>query len=612
MAQDSDNTLVVLLQGKRSLARILDFALAGSPFSWVYFGKDVSFYMDLKNQIGSHGKNIPVSELLQGNAKKYRQDFIDYLGTCAAGSQDTRWYLTSISEKNPDVSDLYLHFCYLKTFFDIADHHNGRIFVICQNSGLIRSIETNSTHNNCIEISPLHDRITDFFHSCGLKCQKLKNKIVFFIRFMLRICLARIVFRICNRVSLPGLQPPVVIHSWVDQRSFPRDGYYDDIYFGSLAQRIEEIPREYFFLIDILPTFFYPLALRKMIKTGKPWRLFEEYLAFSDVTDALGISSEVTKRPFFRHTLMDLDISPLIEEELFSDQQNARTELSYLYYAAGKRISAFHDPASFWYTFENHTWEKMIIRGLKESGHPRIIGYAHSTVNYMYLAYSLSPLERSILPLPDSILVNGNKPKQILVSSGFDESRIHIVGSLRYGDLSSPVPERILGIRKKILVILSADINRSLEMISKCCDAFRSCNEISVIFKPHPIQKLSGIINSIKQLPGQFSLSTEPLGTLLGDTDIALYSDSTASAEAVARGIPVLHVKSDFLIDINIFEESRLFRSASSPDQIRSITGELSGSTSGSPEEFRAAIRDLFSPVDDNVLMQEISSDIES
>lgn len=612
MAQDSDNNLVVLPQGKRSLAHVLDFALTGSPFSWVYFGKDVSFSIDLKNQIGSSGKNIPVGELLQRNARKYRQEYIDYLGSCAAGSQDTWYYLTSISEKNPDVSNLYLHFCYLKTFFDVAEHHNGRIFVICQDQGLIRSIQANVTANSRIEIFPLDDRITDFFHTCCLKCQKMKNKFVFLLRFTLRIFLARIVSRVCDRAPLNGVQPPVVIHSWADQRSFALNGCYDDIYFGSLAQKIEAIPQKYFFLIDILPTILYPRALRKMILVKKPWRLFEEYLSFSDVTEAIAISSEITRRPLFRHTLQDLDISPLIEEELFLDRQGARTELSYLYYAAGKRLSELHAPASFWYTFENHIWEKMIIRGLKESGYPRIIGYAHSTVNDMYLAYSLSLVERSIHPLPDRILVNGNKPRQILVASGFDDSRIHIVGSLRYGDLLSPVPERIKGVRKKILVILSADINRSLEMISKCSDAFRSCNGVSVIFKSHPIQKLSGIASTVQQLPGHFSVSIEPLGTLLKDTDVAIYSDSTASVEAAARGIPILHVKSDFLIDINIFEESRLFRSASSPDQIRSITGELSGSTSGSSEEFRAAIRDLFSPVDDYVLMQEISSDIES
>ena len=612
MTLDCENTLVVMPQGKRSLAHILQFASIGSPFSWVYFGKNVSYFTELKTQIGNPGKNIPVSELLQGNAKKYRQDFIDYLGSCAADSQDPWWYLTSISEKNSYVSDLYLHFCYLKTFFDVADRYNGRIFVICENPGLLKSIQENSPDNRSIEILPLRDRIPDLFRTCNLKCQKLKNKFVFFMRFILRICLARIVIPICRPTPLPRIQHPVVIHSWTDQRSFTRDGRYEDVYFGSLAQKIDKIPREYFFLIDILPTIAFPLALRKMIRVRKPWHLFEEYLSFSDVTAALRISSRVTKRLVFRHTLLDLDISTLISEDILSDQQSARTELSYLYYAAGKRISALHSPASFWYTFENHIWEKMIIRGLKEAGNLRVVGYAHSTVNSMYLSYSISPHERDLIPLPDSILVNGKKPKEILVSSGFDDARIHIVGSLRYGDLSSPAPERTPGAGKKILVILSADINRSLEMISKCGEAFSSCDGVSVIFKPHPIQKLSGIVTLIQQLPGQFRFSTEPLGTLLDDTDVVLYSDSTASVEAVARGIPILHVKSDFLIDIDIFEESHIFRSADSPDQIRTFTFELFRFTRESPEESRAAIRDLFSPVDDNVLIQEIGSGIET
>lgn len=613
MVTDTDNTLVVMPQGKRSLAHILHFASGGTPFSWVYLGKNVSHFLELEKKIGALGKNIPISELLQGNARKYRQDYIDYLGSCAVESRDPWWYLTSISEKNSYNSDLYLQFCYLKTFFDVIELHTGRIFVICENSHLIRSIRENSLDNRHIEIFSFCDAPHPIFNSCWLECQKIKNKFIFVMRFIIRVSLAKALKRLCNSGLASGTQKPIVIHSWADHRSFSNDNHYHDIYFGNLAQKIEEIPHEYFFLIDILPTILYPLALKKVIGVRKPWHLFEEYLSLSDIIDALVISSRITKTPVSNKPLLNLNISDLLRDGFFSDRQNTRAELSYLYYAAGKRIAKIHKPASVCYTFENHIWEKMLIKGIKEvSDTTRIIGYAHSTVNTLELSYSLSPREKEIVPLPDSILVNGKKPKKVLMTSGFEEYQIHIVGSLRYGNLCSLVPEQTSWSRKKILVILSADINRSLEMMSKCSEAFKTYDGVSVIFKPHPIQKISDIVNLVQQLPEKFRVSTEPLSNLLQDTDVAIYTDSTASVEAVARGIPILQIKSDFLIDIDIFEESRIFRSVSSPEQIQYQTDHLRRSKNKCREEYREAICDLFSPVDDTILMQEIACDNES
>jgi acyl-CoA thioesterase len=94
---------------------------------------------------------------------------------------------------------------------------------------------------------------------------------------------------------------------------------------------------------------------------------------------------------------------------------------------------------------------------------------------------------------------------------------------------------------------------------------------------------------------------------LLQDTDVALFTDSTASVEAAAQGIPILHIQSDFLVDINIFEESTVVQSVSSPDQIRSHTDLFCQKKNTYYEEYQKEIRDLFSPVDDMILKQELA-----
>jgi hypothetical protein len=617
MEYTSERHIVVLNYNIKSIHQIRNSNESDKSFFWVYLGKNVSHFLDIKMTLGSVGENIPISEVLQANAEKNRQDFIDCLGDLAAGSMNPWWYLTSMSEKNQYISDLYLNFCYLKTFFEISRYRKGTIFVICESQYLIKAIVENSSGTPDIEIRfflTVSDKIIQPTISF---IQRIKNKTFFILRFFARICLARSIWFLKYRSGQVGPGNPVVIHSWADHRSFSSDNTYADIYFGDLAEKLENTRSEVFLLIDFLPTILFPQALIKIHALNKPWHLFEEFITFSDLVDALVISSKMPQSLLQQTTISELSISELINEELINDRQKSRAELSYLYYAAGKRMSGSNNILSFIYTFENHIWEKMMIKGIREiTDKTRIIGYAHATVNSMELSYSVSRSERDILPMPDSILVNGKKPKQVLTESGFETRMIHILGSLRYGNLFFPSQKEPFSGQSRILVILSADNNRSLEMMNKCIQAFRDRSDSHITFKPHPIVKTSPIFKFSKDLPSWFHVSLDPLNTLLRATDVVIFSDSTASVEAAALGIPILHIKSDFLIDTNIFEKDNYVPSVSSPDQIRLCTSALLQLSGAALMEYKEnimqSIRDIFSPVDEKVLAHEILLNKES
>lgn len=614
MISDRDNRIVVMMKGRASQQYIMDCVSDDTPFSWIYFGKDVSHYIELKKTIDGHGKNIAISQTLQKNAKECRQEFVDFIGSCASESKNPWWYLTATSEKNSYVSDLYLNFCYLKTFFDIIPNHNGKVFVICENPDLISSINLNSQGNPRIRSRLNITFFPRLWIMCSYKVRKFWNKSIFLMRFLVRIVIAKSLARIFHGVVTYKIKNPIIIHSWADQRSYPNNNRYTDVYFGALADRFEKTNKPYFLLIDILPTINFLFAVVKTRKIPKPWHLFEEYLTLCDPFTALVVAARAQKVPKTTKHLLAMDVSTLLKSDMWNDSRNARSELSYLYFTAGKRMAAIHAPVSVCYTFENHAWEKMFIKGIREAfQNSRIIGYAHSTVNSLELSYSISPSETGLIPLPDSILVNGKKPKKVLASSGFDENTIHIVGSLRYGKLGNCMAGNATTDKKKILVILSADINRSLEMIEKCGGAFKSSTDFFVTFKPHPIQKTTQIFRLITQLPDTvFRISTEPLSDLLRDVDVAIYSDSTASVEAVACGISVLQIRSDFLIDISIFDESEIFPSASTPEQIHALSLALCEKKNLHVNEYQQAVSCLFSSVNEEVLDREIGFGIET
>ena len=533
MIREQGRKIVVVNFHKKSLEYIFRSILSDSTIPWAYFGKNVAHFLEIERFLGSRGNNIPVGDLLQENAGKYRQEFIDYLGSCAADSGNPWWYLSPISEKNSYVSDLFLNFCYLKTFFDLASNREDFFFVICEGSALVQAIQENLPAGPGFELKIFHSYYEDIINGGLTFLRTITRKIFFCARFSLRIFMARIFCFIHRGFRKKIYQDPIVIHSWTDHRSFTKDDQYSDVYFGDLAARIADTDQNYFFLLDILPTLFYPSALKKTGPVREPWHLFEEFFTLTDIVRSLAIAATQKQTVWPRSCLCGLEIMALIAEEISRGYRDTRRELSILYYAAGKRLGKLYSPRCCFYTFENHTWEKMFICGIREAaGKTRVTGYAHTTVNSMELSYSVSDSEKGIIPLPDHILVNGKKPRQTLIESGFDQDTIKIVGSLRYGDLTLPVHVKPYRGRKQILVILSADINRSLETIHKVREAFFDTTNVTILLKPHPIQKLSQIIPFVKGLPEHFRLSSEPLGSLLEDAGVVLFTDSTASVEA--------------------------------------------------------------------------------
>jgi len=576
---------------------------------WIYLGKHATRCADIETIIGDTIKKKEIGEELQKAASLYRQNYINFIGTIAKTEKKPFWYLISLSEKNPYVSNFFLNFCYIQALTKILSNNRDTICVFCESGALVKSIKKNLENNPDLNVicQVLFSSV-----SCAhflLFISLIKNKSWFIIRFLFRILHAKIVVGIRKKeVNSLNEQQGIVIHSWVDQRSFSDIGNYQDVYFGDLSKILQNNHLSVCYLIDILPTIWYPIAVRRLRLSCVRWCLFEEFLSFSDIFSA--VFRVYRQKKWISHTfiLSGLDVSDLIYEEKVQDYENTRAEQSYLNYCAGKKMCQFFDVNSFIYTFENHIWEKMIIEGIRSVCRKTdIIGYAHSTVNRMELSYSLSSVEKDFAPIPDKILVNGVRAKRMLVESGFESIRIEITGAIRYEGLTTHDRVHNPGERNRILVVLSADVDRSVEMILKCIEAFKNLDSIKITFKPHPILKISNFSSYTTDLPGSFSFSSDPIQELFEKTDLVIYSDSTASVEAAARGIPLLHIKSDFTIDINIFEDTNTVPSANSPAQIRSIAMKILTSNDFSSDLIQKVIGELFAPVDEQKLLSVIS-----
>jgi len=576
---------------------------------WIYLGETVTLFSEIDKIIGGRIKRIDTGESLQNAARVLRKPYIDFVGSIARRENKMAWVLSSVSEKNVYESDLFLMLCYLVTVDLEIKKYPGGICVFCEEPALIQTIRKNFENHTDIEIyevDPVSKTIPQLIRE---KIKLIYNKVLFFRYFFLRIFYARVLqIRKKSRQNILTNEPVIAIHSWTDQRSFLIEGSFTDAYFGNLGKILETSNNNSFYIIDILGTISYPEALKKLSRLKFQWKLFEDFLEFSDILRAWHLAQrrktdETTEIYFFGY-----EISNLLNEEYAKDKYSNRAEQSALYYFAARRMARQFSVKTFIYTFENHIEEKMTIEGIRESSrHTKIVGYAHSAVNKMNLIYSHSLYEKNLIPIPDIILVNGPQARKNLLASGFEDTDIQIIGSLRYGNLTL-INKRQKSERKNaIIVVLSGNRNLSHEMIFKCVNAFSGSDDLSITFKPHPTINPESMINSGISLPKMFSFSSKPINTLFETANLVIYCDSTASVEAASLGIPLLHIKSDFSIDMNIFEDAEIIPSVSSPQQIRIQSLKILNGEYPSFEEIQTYVKQIFSRVDEQKIVESIS-----
>jgi CDP-glycerol glycerophosphotransferase (TagB/SpsB family) len=162
-------------------------------------------------------------------------------------------------------------------------------------------------------------------------------------------------------------------------------------------------------------------------------------------------------------------------------------------------------------------------------------------------------------------------------------------------NISSPV----------ILVTPSTDRNETIELVWKVLRAFGQMNEYKVIFKFHPDCPYRFIAKGLGILPGHFIVSDRLTSELLQESHLLIYTCSTTAIEALAIGIPVLHIKSDLTIDRdNLLDfPSSIRRSAKNKDEIIIMTKEIletdEEELSKQRVRWKEVVSEIFGPVNE-------------
>lgn len=555
--RDNQRTIHLVISDVNLVRSVFENEMENQQFRWMYLGKDVLFDLKLRELAGPHRERINIAEEIQKNAWLYRDAYIQFVGDLMPKKDMMSWWLSNLSEKNPFVFNPFLAFCYIQSCLAAAERYHGDCVVVCQTRGLLLALEKN------LESRGFHVKTLD--HFLGGIITTISAYSVGFINLgwfgltsLFRSAMAHLFMGIdSNRIRLVDIDPSwICIHSWVDNRTFKDGKSFSDTYFGNLGNDLGQKGYSVIYLADVLPTYSYLAAMKNIKQTRAPCILLEQFITPFDILRSF-IQVRVPDVRSNAACIGDVDLSDIVRETLIVDQLDPRRKWAFLCYRAARKICSFSPPERFIYTFENHIWEKMFFLGFRQSCRKTgLVGYAHTIVNTMFTSYSLSLKERKIAPIPDRIIVNGIAAAHVLVNSGFSKDHIVVGGSLRYSHLWNATPQ-VKKYRDKTVVVIaaSADIDDTIELLNQSSHAFGTNARYQVIVKCHPTVPYSLVAAGLPELPYNIIISEEPITCIIREADLLVYTSSASSVEAFALGLPIIHLKSEYRIDMNIFEK---------------------------------------------------------
>jgi hypothetical protein len=537
---------------KGSVLRVLK-KFKDNRFLWLYLGKNLSNSITIEHQIISKGEKLTTGKRLQEIAKELRQPYINYIGKLSIENNSLRWWLSSVSEKNPFISTVFLHICYNRLVLEYlkkSEEPQNFVFFI-EDRALRRSLLKNISYKvELIEsdISRIKEDFKEIIWMLLMKGWFIANTIY-------RVLISKYIFKeekIFNTDVGSLNKPFILIHTWIDSRSFGSDRKFRDSYFGDLVNHLSTRDKNVGVVPSVLGTISYVRALKAM---GQSKVRFLLPFSFISIYTILSVAIETTidfpnKKQFLKFN--GLDISDLIYEDLKRDWIGKRVASNLLlYYIVKGWKKKGIEIDSFIYTYENHTWEKVFCIALREF-YPRtkIIGYQHSTLSKMLMNYFYSKNESGIIPLPDRIITNGRYPEKILKKSGYDPKKVVNGGAIRYKKV---LKESKIDVEKQvsnknqnytILVTTSIDRTEAAELIWKVLIAFEGSKKYEIIIKYHPVlpyYKFAKVLGNIS-IPKNFKFSQKPITELLMESRVLLYTSSTTCIESLALGVPVSHV----------------------------------------------------------------------
>jgi len=511
------------------------------------------------------------------------RDYIEFVSGLNFKFGSIDWWAGSIGSKNQYVSQLYKNICYyLEITAQLKNSETDEFYVVLYDEFLIKQLDYYCRKNGIVmELRGRHRRNT------------IKDILIF-----IKDNLSFLYFNLKTRGTVEKqLKPDIkqklnkkkdnyVLRTWVDKRSFDDNNKYRDIFYGDLVEHIKKV-NDVFSICVFLSSFeenlakvkfnnsHYPVPVIPIFYFQKPFDYFKVVLR--QLGSALKVKGQVSTSEEMK--FQDHDITNLVLREIFENLITGEYRRNLLHYYTAKNVARDVNCKGFLIPYENHSWEILSILAFQKwSPDTTFIGYQHASISRRLFNYYLGAKDRNAIPLPSKIITVGPAAKRILKDMGnFPEEKLTAGPAFRFQGLY----EKRFQPRKsnnKILVAFSIGLDDSINFLKFMLKTLGENKNYSVLIKCHPSMPMEKILSAGKlKLPKSFRvIEDRSISELLDEVDMMIYSDTTASMEALMMGIPVIYLDIDSLYEKDaLFECNNLKWSVKSPKELKSAINDI-------------------------------------
>lgn len=504
------------------------------------------------NYVAQHQntKQIPIAPLLIRDRNILKETYCDLMARLNRQYHSLTWWAMPFTDKNAILRPIFADICHASTIQKLVLSSSENILIIIENPRLIEYLREWASSNNI--------RVYSLTRHPVLIKPFLQNYFLAGIIFAFAKTVA--LYLLCKIMKLTGnnTNPEYIITSLAHPRSFQDDNQYNDQYFGELVPHLSKNQSNYLILVLMIGKPFWQIKKIKNLQKTMQILPIESYLTLSDIFRCL---ARAIHMHLYNVSSQDnyiddagIDYNFFVNKTIQETCRSGSVLMNLRVYYAAKRLNKYEKITRCIYPYENRSWEKMLLLGMSQNRPPiTMLGYQHASVSDNHFHLILSTLESEFTPLPHKILTTGPLVTSWFNNHGnYNNVAFTTACALRQNNTNSLTLVREKPIIRNLLIALATNIEEYVKILMFLGKAFRGDDIYQIRIRPHPAFKLKHALlrTPITQIPN-YHESKDTLENDLKWADAVIYASSTVGLEAIAHGIPSVHIDLGDVLDID-------------------------------------------------------------
>jgi hypothetical protein len=346
-----------------------------------------------------------------------------------------------------------------------------------------------------------------------------------------------------------------VIRTWFDSRSPALIARGEDVYFGRFPRFLKEHGQHILYFGEFVQGFDHefenlkkgfdhPVVLGRSLIHG--FDLIKACLFVRSLRRKIQLPGGVT--------ILGINVDAVLANYFQQHSGNPHVRSNYFSYLEAAKLVKKLKIDRFFMPFENYAWEKSTRSALSRySPATKVTAFQHAQVALNAAKFFLGKAESRASLLPQRIVTLGATTRQFLVTKKNYPAETLVAGcALRHGHLipGSPVARRQ---NRRILVQLWS-FEKSVQLVNfmHAGGLHLGAAGYKVTLNPHPCHPMKKLIPHLDfEYRNEFAVAGGSLREGFDRNDLVIYHGTTACLDALAAGLPVIHVEFDDFITVD-------------------------------------------------------------